>query len=114
MTECRLAAILVADVVSFSRLVGADGTGTLARLKADALVAADAPGEQIAGVISEARELVRKSGSNSLLPRLREAEARIVGRKDHSLLLAGRGEAEAIYRAMGAPDPADRPANELS
>ena len=31
-TQRRLAAILVADVVGFSRLIGADETGTLARL----------------------------------------------------------------------------------
>lgn len=34
MTERRLAAILVADVVGFSRLIGADETGTLAKLSA--------------------------------------------------------------------------------
>jgi len=32
--ERRLAAILAADVVGYSRLMGADETGTLARLKA--------------------------------------------------------------------------------
>ena len=32
--ECRLAAILAADVVGYSRLMGADEAGTLARLKA--------------------------------------------------------------------------------
>ena len=34
MSSRRLAAILVADVVGFSRLVGADEAGTLARLTA--------------------------------------------------------------------------------
>src|SRR5438128_1140747 len=33
-TECRLAAILAADVAGYSRLIGADGAGTLAALKA--------------------------------------------------------------------------------
>ena len=33
MTERRLAAILVADVVGYSRLVSADESGTLARLQ---------------------------------------------------------------------------------
>ncbi len=31
--ECRLAAILSADVVGYSQLMGADDTGTLERLK---------------------------------------------------------------------------------
>ncbi len=81
---------------------------------ADALVAAGAPDAEIARVIAEARELVRKSGGNSVLPRLREAEARVAGRKDHPALMAGLREAEAMYRAMGAPDPADRIASELA
>ena len=34
MTERRLAAILVADVVGYSKLVGSDEAGTLARLQA--------------------------------------------------------------------------------
>ena len=33
--ERRLAAILAADVVGYSRMMGADETGTLAALKAD-------------------------------------------------------------------------------
>ena len=32
--ECRLAAVLAADVAAYSRLIGADEEGTLARLKA--------------------------------------------------------------------------------
>ena len=64
-------------------------------------------------MIAAARELVRKSGGNSLLPRLREAEARLAGRNDRTILAAGLREAEAMYRAMGAPDPADRLAKEL-
>ena len=80
---------------------------------ADALVRADAPEHAIAPVIAEARELVRKSGGNSLLPRLREAEARLAGRNDRTLLQAGLREAEAMYRAMGAPDPAERLVKEL-
>ena len=64
--------------------------------------------------IAEARELVRKSGGNSLLPRLREAEARLAGRNDRTILQAGLREAEAMYRAMGAPDPADRLTRELA
>ena len=64
-------------------------------------------------LISEARELVRKSGGNSLRPRLREAEARLAGRNDRTVLKAGLREAEAMYRAMGAPDPAARLAQEL-
>ena len=79
----------------------------------DALVHADAPGHEIAAVVTEARELVRKSGGNSLLPRLRESEARLAGRDDRTILAAGLREAEAMYRAMGAPDPADRFAKEL-
>jgi len=64
-------------------------------------------------VIAEARELVRRSGGDSLLPRLREAETRLFGRDDRRILEAGLREAEAIYRAMGAPDPAERLAREL-
>jgi class 3 adenylate cyclase/tetratricopeptide (TPR) repeat protein len=80
---------------------------------ADALVAAGAPDAEIMDVIAQARELVRKSGGNSLLPRLREAEARLAGRKDRDALVAGLREAEQLYRAMGAPDPADRLAEEI-
>ena len=80
----------------------------------DALVHADAPEHEIAAVVTEARELVRKSGGNSLLPRLRESEARLAGRNDRTVLAAGLREAEAMYRAMGAPDPADRFAKELN
>jgi tetratricopeptide (TPR) repeat protein len=79
----------------------------------DALVRADAPEQAVAAVIAEARELVRQSGGNSLLPRLREAEARLAGRNDQPVLEVGLRAAEAMYRAMGAPDPADRLAAEL-
>jgi adenylate cyclase len=75
---------------------------------ADALVRAGAPDAAVADVIAAARELVRKSGGNGLLPRLREAEARVQGRNDRQTLAAGLGEAAAMYRAMGAPDPAAR------
>jgi adenylate cyclase len=80
----------------------------------DALVHADAAEHEIAAVVTEARELVRKSGGNSLLPRLRESEARLAGRNDRTILASGLREAEAMYRAMGAPDPADRLARELA
>ncbi len=80
---------------------------------ADALVRTGAPEEEIARAIAEARELVQKSGGNSLLPRLREAEARVTGRDDLAILETGLREAEAMYRAMGAPDPADRLAKEI-
>jgi class 3 adenylate cyclase/tetratricopeptide (TPR) repeat protein len=80
----------------------------------DALVHANAPEQDIQAVIAEARELVNRSGGNSLLPRLREAEARLAARTDPSLLAAGLRKAEAMYRAMGAPDPADRLAQELA
>jgi class 3 adenylate cyclase/tetratricopeptide (TPR) repeat protein len=78
----------------------------------DALVVAGAD-DDAAAVIAQARELVRKSSGNSLLPRLREAEARLAGRDSRTALEAGLREAEAMYRAMGAPDPADRLAKEL-
>ena len=80
----------------------------------NALVRADAPEHEVAPVIAAARELVHKSGGNSLLPRLREAEARLAGRDDRAVLQAGLREAEAMYRAMGAPDPADRLAKEVT
>jgi tetratricopeptide (TPR) repeat protein len=80
---------------------------------ADALVHVGAPGETIVSAIVEARALVCKSGANSLLPRLREAEARLAGRDDRTILETGLREAEAMYRAMGAPDPAARLAAEL-
>jgi hypothetical protein len=79
----------------------------------DALVRTGAPDHAVAPVIAEARELVRKSGGNSLLPRLREAEARLAGRHDRVTLNAGLRDAEAMYRAMGAPDPATRLAQEI-
>jgi len=79
----------------------------------DGLLHADAPEHEIAAVVTEARELVRKSGGNSLLPRLRESEARLAGRNDRTILAAGLREAEAMYRAMGTPDPADRLAKEF-
>lgn len=65
-------------------------------------------------MIAEARDLARKSGGNSLLPRLLEAEARLDGRSDRGTLEAGLRAAEAMYRAMGAPDPADRLIRELA
>jgi adenylate cyclase len=34
MTTCRLAAVLAADVVGYSRLMGADEVGTLSAFKA--------------------------------------------------------------------------------
>ncbi len=79
----------------------------------DALVVADAPADEVAPVIAAARDLVRKSGGDSLLPRLREAEARMAGRRDRAIMEAGLREAEGMYRTMGAPDPADRLAQEL-
>jgi tetratricopeptide (TPR) repeat protein len=79
----------------------------------DALVVAGAPESEVAPVIAAARDLVRKSGGDSLLPRLREAEARLAGRGNRAMLEAGLREAEKMYRAMGAPDPADRLAQEL-
>jgi class 3 adenylate cyclase/tetratricopeptide (TPR) repeat protein len=81
---------------------------------ADALVHAQVQEPDISGLIAEARELVRKSGGNSLLPRLREAEARIAGRHDQATLHTGLREAEAMYRAMGAPDPANRLIDEIN
>ncbi len=80
----------------------------------DALVVVYAPVNDIGALIAEAHELVHKSGSNSLLPRLREAQARLDGRDDQTLLVAGLSEAQAMYRAMGAPDPAARLARELA
>jgi class 3 adenylate cyclase len=79
----------------------------------DALVRTGAPDHAIAPVIAEARELVRESGGNVLLARLREAEARSTGRSDRAILHAGLREAEAMYRAMGVPDPASRLAQEM-
>ena len=79
----------------------------------DALVHSGAPESEINPVIAAARDLVCRSGGNSLLPRLREAEARLAGRDDGAILEAGLREAEAMYRAMGAPDPADRLAKVL-
>jgi class 3 adenylate cyclase/tetratricopeptide (TPR) repeat protein len=80
---------------------------------ADALIHAQAPGAEVARAIAEARELVRTSGGESLLPRLREAEARLAGRENREALIAGLREAEGMYRALGAPDPAARLAREL-
>ena len=69
----------------------------------DALVRAGAPEHEVAAVITEARELVRKSGGNSLLPRLREAEARLAGRNDRTILASraarGRGHVPRHGRA---------------
>jgi class 3 adenylate cyclase len=81
---------------------------------ADALVHTGAPAHEIVEVIAAARAIVEETGGNSLLPRLREAEVRLAARGDATLLAAGLREAEAMYRAMGAPDPADRLARELA
>ncbi len=79
---------------------------------ADALVRVGAAEREVIPVIAKARELIRQSGGNSLLPRLRAAEARLAGRDDRNALAAGLREAESMYRAMGAPDAADRLADE--
>ncbi|MGH7924505.1 MAG: hypothetical protein ACREQH_07940, partial [Candidatus Binatus sp.] len=80
----------------------------------DALVSVGVPEQEVAPVIAAARALVRQSGGNSLLPRLREAEARLAGRNDRKVLEAGLREAEGMYRAMGATDPAARLADEMA
>jgi hypothetical protein len=62
------------------------------------------------------RQISSSSGllaGHSLLPRLREAEVRLAGRNDREILKAGLREAEAMYRTMGAPDPAERLSQEL-
>jgi hypothetical protein len=76
-------------------------------------VRAGSPAHEVAPVITEARALVRETGGNALLPRLREAEARLAGRDNRAILEEGLRQAEAMYRSMGAPDPADRLAREL-
>jgi adenylate cyclase len=102
------------DAIATADASGAWFQAAVARtVLADALVRAGAPEPAVAGVIAEARELVRKSGGNSLLPRLREAEARVAGRDDLPILEAGLRDAEGMYRAIGAPDAADRLAEEL-
>ena len=94
---------------------GAWFQGALARtVLIDALVDSAAPESEAAAAIAEVRELVRKCGGNSLLPRILEAEARLVGRDDRGALQAGLSKAEAMYRAMGAPDAADRLVRELA
>lgn len=98
---------------------GAEKCGTrfhsaLARtVLVDALIEDGAPAEDIEVVFAEARELVEQTGGKSLLPRLREAEARLAGRADQAALVSGLREAEQMYRAIGAPDPADRIAMEI-
>ena len=57
---------------------------------------------------------MQSAGGNSLLPRLRESEARLAGRTDCAAMIAGLREAEVMWRTMGAPDPADRLAKELA
>jgi hypothetical protein len=100
--------------IAFADRWGAWFQAALARaVLAEALVGAGAAEQEVSRVIAEARELVRKSGGESLLPRLREAEARVAGRNDRQILAAGLREAEAMYRAMGAPDPADGLAEEI-
>ena len=79
----------------------------------DALAQANAEEDTIVAIIAEARELVRKSGGDSLLPRLREAEVRLLSGSDHAALVTGLREAEAMYSAMGASDPAERLAREI-
>jgi hypothetical protein len=80
---------------------------------ADALVHANAPEAEVAAVIAEARELVHRSSGDSLRPRLREAGVRLLSRAAPALLEAGLREVGAMYRAMGAPDPAHRLAQEM-
>lgn len=57
---------------------------------------------------------MRESGGNALLPRLIGAEARIDEGSDRGTLQAGLHAAEAMYGAVGAPDPADRLIMELA
>jgi class 3 adenylate cyclase/tetratricopeptide (TPR) repeat protein len=112
--EVQAAIAKAREGIEFADAGGAWFQSGLARAALiDALVRANAPESEIAPLIAEARALVHKSGGNSLLPRLREAEARLSGRNNRATLEAGLREAEKMYRAMGAPDPADRLAAEL-
>jgi tetratricopeptide (TPR) repeat protein len=102
------------EAIEFADTGGSWFMSALGRtMLADALVCTGAPAAEITAVIAEARQLVNKSGGNSLLPRLRAAEARLAGRNDRTLLDTGLREAEAMYRTMGAPDRADRLIAEL-
>jgi len=100
--------------IEWADAAGARFQAALARtVLADALEGAGVPAHEIAPVLAQAHALVRETGGDSLLPRLREVEARLAGRDDPTILEAGLREAEAMYRAMGAPDPADRLAKAL-
>ena len=105
---------LTGEAIEFADAGGSWFMSALGRtVLVDALVCTHAPASEITAMITSARECVEKSGGNSLLPRLREAEARLAGRNDRALLHAGLREAEAMYRAMGAPDPANRLIDEI-
>ena len=73
--ECRLAAILAADMVGYSRLMGVDEAGTLARLK---VLRAEVVDPQIAThrgrvvKLMGAGEGPRSGGALPLLKRARE------------------------------------------
>jgi hypothetical protein len=81
---------------------------------ADALVRSGAPLAEASTAIAQAHGFVQRSSGNSLLPRLRESEARLAGRTDRAAMIAGLREAETMWRTMGAPDPAERLAKELA
>jgi tetratricopeptide (TPR) repeat protein len=83
-------------------------------IMADALARSGAPQAEVSTAIAQAHEFVQRSGGNSLLPRLRESEARLAGRTDRAAMIAGLREAETMWRTMGAPDPAERLAKELA
>jgi hypothetical protein len=80
----------------------------------DALLASGAPASELQAGIDEAQALVLRCGGLCLQPRLREAQARLDGRGDPTTLAPGLRDAEAMYRAMGGPDAADRLARELA
>jgi tetratricopeptide (TPR) repeat protein len=102
------------ELVDFADAGGLRYQAALGRAAlADALLHAGAPEHEVAAVIAAARELVEATGGNSLLPRLRETEVRLAARADPTILTAGLRDAEAMYRAIGAPDPAERLAQEI-
>jgi hypothetical protein len=58
--------------------------------------------------------LLHQTGGDSFLPRRREAEARVLGRNDRALRHVGLREGAEMYRALGAPDPAEWLAREIA
>src|SRR5205814_1705235 len=102
--ERRLAAILVADVVGYSRLVGADESGTLARLAALRREVAEPRGIALSRQVhDQVRDRI-----DAVFEDRGEIKLKNIARPVHVFALAGRTIAAAPAPAPALPLP-DKP-----